>query len=159
MAFAAPLVASCNFSRQYAWLIDVPIANEHLDSGRHCLIAGVSLGLASSPLRPQMFEFEHGGWCISIVSHDPSPSQCRLLISAPNMAVSGRPLGAIWAAYLFAPNKQAATWENGRGAQSFDQDQLRVRRIRQFDHGLAANLRPTTGICAFGARSPMAANE
>jgi hypothetical protein len=105
LTFAAPLVASCNFSRQYAELIDVPIANKHLDSGCHCLIAGVSLGLASSLPRPQMLEFEHGGWCISI-SHGPSPSQCRLLISAPNMAVSGRPLGAIWAAYLFAPNKK-----------------------------------------------------
>ena len=31
----------------------MPIANEHLDSGRHCLIAGVSLGLASSLPRPQ----------------------------------------------------------------------------------------------------------
>ena len=31
------------------------------------------------------------------------PSQCRLVVSAPNMAVSGRPLGAIWAAYLFVP--------------------------------------------------------
>ena len=29
------------------------------------------------------------------------------------MAVSGRPLGAIWAVYLFAPNIKAATWENG----------------------------------------------
>jgi hypothetical protein len=106
LTFAAPLVASCNFSRQYAELIDVPIANKHLDSGCHCLIAGVSLGMASSLPRPQMLEFEHGVWCISIVSHGPSPSQCRLLISAPNMAVSGRPLGAIWAAYLFAPNKK-----------------------------------------------------
>ena len=79
----------------------MPIANEHLDSGCHCLIAGVWLGLASSLPRPQMLEFEHVGWYISILSHDPSPPQCRLLISAPNMAVSGRPLGAIWAAYLF----------------------------------------------------------
>jgi hypothetical protein len=109
LAFAAPLVASCNFSRQYAEFIDVPIANEHRDSGCHCLIVGVSLGLASSPQKPQMFEFERTGWCISVVSHDPSPSQCRLLISAPNMAVGGRPLGAIWAAYLFALNKKAAT--------------------------------------------------
>jgi hypothetical protein len=53
-----------------------------------------------------VFEFERTGWCISIASHDPSPSQCRLLISAPIMAVSGRPLGAIWAAYLFVPNKK-----------------------------------------------------
>ena len=73
MAFAVPLVASCNFSRQYAELIDVPIANEHLDSGCHRLIVGVSLGLASSLQRPQMLEFEHTGWCISVVSHDPSP--------------------------------------------------------------------------------------
>jgi hypothetical protein len=48
LAFATPLVASCNFSRQYAELIDVPIANEHLDSGCHCLITGFSLGPASS---------------------------------------------------------------------------------------------------------------
>jgi hypothetical protein len=53
-----------------------------------------------------MLEFEHGGCCISIVSHGPSPSQCRSPILAPNMAVSGRPLGAIWAVYLFAPNKK-----------------------------------------------------
>jgi hypothetical protein len=103
LTFAAPLVASCNFSRQFAELIDVPIANKHLDSG---CIAGVSLGLASSLPRPQMLEFEHGGCCISIVSHGPSPSQCRSPILAPNMAVSGRPLGAIWAVYLFAPNKK-----------------------------------------------------
>ena len=38
------------------------------------------------------------------------------------MAVSGRPLGAIWAGYLFAPNIKAATWQNGRGAQRFDRD-------------------------------------
>jgi hypothetical protein len=30
LAFATPLVASCNFSRHYTDLIDVPIANEHL---------------------------------------------------------------------------------------------------------------------------------
>ena len=107
-ALKAPLVASSNFSRQYAELIDVPIANEHLDSGCHSLIAGVSLGPASSPLRPQMFEFEHGGWCISIVSHDPSPSQCRLPISAPNMAVSGHPPGAIWALVRSKPKSPAA---------------------------------------------------
>src|SRR6516225_5519070 len=59
LAFAAPLVASCNFSRQYAELIDVPIADQHLDSRYHRLIAGPSLGLASSQLRPQMFEFAH----------------------------------------------------------------------------------------------------
>jgi len=78
LAFAAPLVTSCNFSRQYAELIDVPIANEHLDSGCHRLIVGVSLGLASSLQRPQMLEFEHTGWCISVVSHDPSPSQMQV---------------------------------------------------------------------------------
>jgi hypothetical protein len=105
-AFAATLVTSCNFSRQYAELIDVPIANEHLDSGCHRLIVGVSLGLASSLQRPQMLEFEHTGWCISIVSHDPSPHKCRLLTFAPNMAVSRHPLGAIWAAHLLAPNKK-----------------------------------------------------
>ena len=59
LAFPAPLVASCNFSRQYAELIDVPIADQHLDSRYHRLIAGPSLGLASSQLRPQMFEFAH----------------------------------------------------------------------------------------------------
>jgi hypothetical protein len=40
------LVASWNFSRQYVELIDVPIANEHLDRGNHCLIAVASLGVA-----------------------------------------------------------------------------------------------------------------
>src|SRR5215471_17161431 len=90
LAFAAPLVTSCNFSRQYAELIDVPIANEHLDSGCHRLIVGVSLGLASSPQRPQMFEFEHTGWCISIVSHDPSP----LTMQVANL---GAKHGAEWA--------------------------------------------------------------
>jgi hypothetical protein len=53
------------------------------------------------------------------------PSQCWLPISAPNVAVSGRPLGAIWAGYLFAPNIKAATWQNGWGAQRFDRDQRR----------------------------------
>jgi hypothetical protein len=46
----APLVARCNFSRQYAELIEVPIANEHLDRGQHLLIAVASLGVASSLL-------------------------------------------------------------------------------------------------------------
>ena len=41
------------------------------------------------------------------------------------MAVSGRPLGVIWAGYLFAPNIKAATWQNGWGAQRFDRDQRR----------------------------------
>ena len=41
------------------------------------------------------------------------------------MAVSGRPLGAIWAGYLFAPNIKTATWQNGWGAQRFDRDQQR----------------------------------
>jgi hypothetical protein len=54
--------------------------------------------VASSLLRSQMFDFKRQGWRISIVSHDPSPSQCRLPTSAPNMAVRGHPLGAIWAA-------------------------------------------------------------
>ena len=113
----------------------MPIANEHLDSGCHCLTAGVPLGLASSLPRPQMLEFEHGGSCISIVSHGPSPSQCRSLISAPNMAVRGRPLGAIWAAYLFVPNKKPRPGRMVGGAQSFDRDQRLA-----CNHGLAANL-------------------
>ena len=95
------LVARGNFSRQYAELVDGPIANKLLNRRQYLLIACVSLGVASSLLRSQMFEFEHGGWCISIVSHDRSPSQYRLPISTSNMAVSGRPLGAILAAYLF----------------------------------------------------------
>ena len=45
-SLAMLLVASCNFSRQYVELIDVPIANEHLDRGNHCLIAVASLGVA-----------------------------------------------------------------------------------------------------------------
>jgi len=57
------------------------------------------------------------------------------------MAVSGRPPGAIWAGYLFAPNIKAATWQNARGVKRFDRDQMmRARRIRQFDHGSAASL-------------------
>src|SRR5262249_3615025 len=106
--------------RQYAELIDVPIPNEHLDRGHYCLIAVVSLGVASL-LEPQMLEL--GDCRIRIVSHDPSPSQCRLSISAPNVAVSGRPLGVIWAGYLSAPNIKAATCQNARGAQRFDRDQ------------------------------------
>jgi hypothetical protein len=74
MDVRATLVARCNFSRQHAELIAVPIANEHRDRGQHLLIAGVSLGVASSLLRPQMFEFKHDSWRISIVSHDPSPT-------------------------------------------------------------------------------------
>jgi hypothetical protein len=89
----ASLIARCNFSRQYAELIDVPIANEHLDRGYHCLIVVASLGVASL-LESQTFKLRLG-CCIGIVSHDPSPSQCRMLTFAPNMAVSGHPLGAI----------------------------------------------------------------
>src|SRR5262249_6536675 len=93
--FSASLVARRDLSRQYAELIDV-----HLDRGHYCLIAVVSL--VASLLKPQMLGL--GDCRIRIVSHDPSPSQCRLSISAPNMAVSRRPRGAIWAAYLFALN-------------------------------------------------------
>src|ERR1700758_1043487 len=78
----ASLIARCNFSRQYAELIDVPIANEHLDRGYHCLIVVASLGVASSLLKSQMLESKRNRWCIGIVSHDPSPSQCTLLTSA-----------------------------------------------------------------------------
>ena len=39
---------------------------------------------------------------------------------------------------LFAPNKKAATWENG--PKALIEVNCAVRRIRQFDHGLAANL-------------------
>jgi hypothetical protein len=57
------------------------------------------------------------------------------------VAVSGRPLGAIWAGYLFAPAIKAATWQNGWGApNALIEPTTLVRRIRQFDHGLAASL-------------------
>jgi hypothetical protein len=45
------------------------------------------------------------------------------------MAVSGRPLGAIWAGYLFAPNIKAATWQNARGVKRFDRDQMMRARL------------------------------
>jgi hypothetical protein len=53
--FSASLVARRDLSRQYAELIDVPIPNGHLDRGHYCLIAVVSLGIASL-LKPQMLE-------------------------------------------------------------------------------------------------------
>ena len=70
----AQLVAGRDLSRQHAKFIDVPVADEHLDRGYHSLIAAAPLGIAP-PLSPQAFEID----CryISIVSHDPSPSQCR----------------------------------------------------------------------------------
>ena len=72
------LVARRNFSRQNAELVDVPIANKHPDRGQYLLIAGVSLGVASSLLRSQTFEIKRHGWRISIVSHDPSPSEMQV---------------------------------------------------------------------------------
>ena len=81
----------------------MPIANEHLDSGCHCLIAGVPLGLASSLPRPQMLEFEHSGLCISIVSHGPFP----LTMQVANFGANhGGEWAPSWAAYLFVPNKK-----------------------------------------------------
>ena len=51
-------------------------------------------------------------------------------------APSRRNLGS-----LFVCSKQkAATWENGRGAQSFDRDQRLACGRQTIDHGLAANL-------------------
>jgi hypothetical protein len=54
-----------------------------------------------SPLRPQSFDFKIDVRQISTVSHDPSPSQCRLLTSAPIVAMRWRALDAIQAIYLF----------------------------------------------------------
>ena len=71
-SFSASLVARCDLSRQHAELIDIPIPNEHLDRGHYCLIAVVSLGVASL-LKPQMLEL--GDCRIRIVSHDPFPLQ------------------------------------------------------------------------------------
>jgi hypothetical protein len=45
----APLFACRDFSRRYAELIDVPIADEHLDRRQHYLAAAHSLGVASLP--------------------------------------------------------------------------------------------------------------
>jgi hypothetical protein len=73
----APLVARRDLSRQYAELIDVPIANEHLDRGY--LVAAISRTVAP-PLRPQSLYFEVDGRHISIVNHDPFP----LTMHAPN---------------------------------------------------------------------------
>jgi hypothetical protein len=80
----AQLVAGRDLSRQHAELIDLPVADEHLDRGQHFPIAAHALGAAPA-LSPQAFEID----CryISIVSHDPSPSQCRRGGSAPKMAV------------------------------------------------------------------------
>ena len=68
------LVACCNFSRQYAELIDVPIADEHLDRGHHCLSAIVSLG-PMSLLHSQAFKLmlKLGGRRIVIIGHNPVP--------------------------------------------------------------------------------------
>jgi hypothetical protein len=98
----ALLVARCDFPRRHAELIDVPIADDHLDRGCHFLIAVASLGVALPP-ESQALKLKLD-CCIGIVSHDPSPSGPPTF--APNMAVGGRSLGTIWAVYLLAPNNE-----------------------------------------------------
>jgi hypothetical protein len=70
----APLVTRRDLSRQYAELIDVPIADEHLDRGCHSLIAAGSLG-AMSLLESQAFKrvLRLGGRRIVIISHVTRP--------------------------------------------------------------------------------------
>jgi hypothetical protein len=101
----ALLVARCDFPRRHAELIDVPIADDHLDRGCHFLIAVASLGVAL-PLESQALKLKLD-CCIGIVSHNPSPSGPPTF--APNMAVGGRSLGTIWAVYLLTPNKRIAS--------------------------------------------------
>ena len=60
----------------------------------------------------------------------------QVTISTLNMAVSGRPLGAIWAAYLFALDEKAATRENGGAPKAL----IEISDARAADHALAANL-------------------
>jgi hypothetical protein len=93
----APLVTRRDLSRQYAELIDVPIADEHLDRGY--LIVGISRTVAP-PFRPQAFDFQIDDRHISIVSHH-HPLTMQVLSSAPNMAVSWQSLGGIWVGHWF----------------------------------------------------------
>ena len=58
------------------------------------------------------------------------------------MAVSGRPLGAIWAAYLSALDEKAATWENGGAPKAL----IEINDVRAADHALAANLTRAAGL-------------
>ena len=46
----APLVARRDFPRRHAELIDVPIADDHLDRGQHSLSLGVAVPLGSQAL-------------------------------------------------------------------------------------------------------------
>ena len=52
---------------RHAELIDVPIADDHLDRGQHFLSLGVAVPLGSQALNLKL------NCCIGIVSHDPVP--------------------------------------------------------------------------------------
>ena len=50
----SPLLVRRDFPRRHAELIDIPIADDHLDRGQHCLTSlGVALPLGSQALKPQ----------------------------------------------------------------------------------------------------------
>jgi hypothetical protein len=87
-----------------------------IDSRCHCLIAGVSLDLASSLPRPQMLEFEHVGWYISIVKVMAHPLTMQVANfgakHGDEWAPSRRSLGSLFV----CSQQKAATWENGSGA-------------------------------------------
>jgi hypothetical protein len=61
------LFARRDFPRRHAELIDVPIADDHLDRGQHSLSLGVAVPLGSQALNLKL------NCCIGIVSHDPVP--------------------------------------------------------------------------------------
>ena len=66
-----PLIARLDLSRQYAELIDVPVADDHLDRGCHSQIAAASLGATMSFLKSQALKLmlKIGGRRIVIISH------------------------------------------------------------------------------------------
>jgi hypothetical protein len=76
----ALLVARCDFPRRHAELIEVPIADGHLDRGCHFLTATLSLGV-TLPFGSQAFKLKLD-CCIRIVDHDPSPHHagCQFLL-------------------------------------------------------------------------------
>jgi hypothetical protein len=85
-------------------LINVPIANDHLDRRYHCLIGVASIGVASL-LKSQAFNLKLD-CCIGIVKHGPSPKMqvanfC--LKHGGGWAFPWRNLGS-----LFARSKQKA---------------------------------------------------
>jgi len=67
----APLFARRDLSRQYAELIDIPVADEHLDCGQHFLTAAQSVSLLESQAFKLMLKLD--GRRIVIISHVTRP--------------------------------------------------------------------------------------